>query len=92
MEVGQQPVPELLQLDQQIVRRAGVGGDAHHVALLVGELGPLIKHEHAGDLIAGDEEELLVPVGGEFLEAFVEEQRADRIAPLSAAATLTTRI
>ena len=34
----------------------------------------------AVDLGSGDEEKLLVPVGGEFLEALVQEQGADGVA------------
>ena len=81
VKVGQQLVAELFQLDQQVVGRGHVGHDAHRAAALVRELGPLVEHQHALDLGAGDEEELLVLVGGQFLEAFVQEQGADGVAP-----------
>ena len=81
VEVGQELVAELLQLDEQVVGRGHVGHDAHTAALLVGELGPLVEHMHAVDFRASNKEELLVLIGGQLLEAFMEEQGADGIAP-----------
>jgi hypothetical protein len=42
-------------------------------AFLVGELGPLVQHQHVFDLRAGNKEKLLVPVRGKLLEALVQE-------------------
>src|ERR1017187_8877625 len=80
VKVCQQPVFEPLQLDKQTVGGARVGRYPHHGALLVSKLGPLVQHQHAFNLRPGDKEELLIPVGGEFLEALVQEEGADRIA------------
>src|ERR1035438_8289926 len=71
---------EPLQLDEQAVGRASVARHPHHGALLVGKFGPLVQHQHAFNLRPGDKEELLIPVSGEFLEALVQEEGADRIA------------
>ena len=73
VKVGQELVAELFELDQQVVRRGHVRHDAQPAAALVRELGPLVEHQHAFDLRAGDEEELLVLVGGQFLEALVQK-------------------
>ena len=79
VEMRQQSVAELLQLDEQLVGGPGVRRDAKHGALLVRKLRPLVQYEHLADNVSGDEEELLVPVGGQLLETFVEKQGADRI-------------
>ena len=73
VEVSQQPMLEPLQLDEQAVGRASVARHPHHGALLVSKLGPLVQHQHAFNLRPGDKEELLIPVGGEFLKALVQE-------------------
>src|ERR1035437_4724083 len=80
VEVGQQPMLEPLQLDEQAVGRASVARHSHHGALLVGKLGPLVQHQHAFNLRPGDKEELLIPVSGSEIEALVQEEGADRIA------------
>jgi len=79
VEVRQQPMPELLKPDQQIVRGPGLAGDAEQAALLMGKLGHLIEHQHAIDFAASDKEELLVPVRSELAKAFVRKQRAHGI-------------
>src|ERR1035437_5319310 len=81
VKVCQQPVFEPLQLDEQAVGRASVTRYPHHAALLVGKFGPLVQHQHTFNLRPCHEKELLVPVGGELLEALVQEQRTDRIPP-----------
>src|ERR1039457_3894768 len=69
VEVRQQPMSELLKLNEQLMGRAGVSGDANEASLLVRELRPLVEHERTVDLIARDEEELFVLIGCQLLEA-----------------------
>ena len=77
MEVAQQPVAELLKLDQQPVSYPRIRDHAGYRARLVLELRHLVEHEHTVDLRSGDEHEVLALVPGELLEALVEEERAN---------------
>jgi hypothetical protein len=79
--MSQQPMAELLQLDKQSMRGVCISFNADNIPFLVLELNFLIQHEHPVDLQTGNEDELLVSVCGQVLEAFVEEIGADRIAP-----------
>jgi hypothetical protein len=72
-------VAELFEFNEQVMRRWHVGDNTQPAAALVGELSVLVEHQHAFDFGTGDEEELLVLVGRKFLEALVQEQRADSI-------------
>src|ERR1039458_134772 len=66
--VAEEPVAELFELDEQPVRGLGLARDAHHGALLVRELGPLVEDERAINLRAGDKKELLVLICGQLAE------------------------
>ena len=72
---------ELFELDEQPVCGLGLARDAHHGAFLVRELGPLVEDKRAVDLSTGDKKELLVLIGGQLAETFMEKQRAHHVAP-----------
>jgi hypothetical protein len=82
VEVREQ-LPESIQANHQTMRVGHVASDAQHRVPLVRELDSLVEHQRAGDLGVRDEEELLVRVRGQSIEALLQEQRADYVAALS---------
>jgi hypothetical protein len=76
MEVPEEPVTELLQLDQEAVRGTGLPGHPDTGASLMSKFQLLIEDACAVDLGARNEKQLFVVVGCQLSETRFQEQRA----------------
>ena len=61
-------MPELFQLDQQVVADLWIGGDADHGAAFMHQIDPLVQDQGLIDLGSGNKEKLFVGVGDQLLE------------------------